>query len=252
MNFQCQRCPRLPPNEFLSSSLPEISEFYIICSCFRNSAFQPLPPFPMPSSSTRRSPSIISTASSTTQAAKKAVKSFKKAVKNGAAAIARPFKKRRTSSGSGTPAAGDSGMHLSLSCLPTSADRCILVGGGSSTRPTSVVDSDEEVDLQAVEETPEQELSMFRRLEIPPSFQVLIHLHCRTFAKNLAITCLRLLQERHQDRYRQRPKVPFLQVCRQTMQSQGRWRSPLSRLAGPCWHFKPKDSCREVLRGRCS
>jgi hypothetical protein len=173
MNFKCQRRPKASTNEFFLGNL-QISGMYLICSRFRNSAIQLQSPFPMPSLSTQRSPSLISTASSTTQAMKKAVKSFKKAVKNGVAAVARPFKMRRTSLGSGVSAAGNSGAHLSFSCLPTPADRCILVGGRNSTRQTSVVDSDEEDDPQPVEETPEEELSTFWGSELLLPIQVLI------------------------------------------------------------------------------
>lgn len=133
---------------------------------FHNSTLQLQLSFPMPLSSTQCSPSLISTASSTTQAMKKAMKSFKKAVKNGVMAIAHPFEKCCTSSGSGTYAAGDSGAHLLFSCLPTPADRCILVSGRNSTRQTSVVDSDEEDKTQPVEETPKEELSTFWGLEL--------------------------------------------------------------------------------------
>jgi len=173
MNFKCQQHPKASTNEFFLGNL-QISGMYLICPCFRNSAIQLQSPFPMPSSSTQCSPSLISTASGTTQATKKAVKSFKKTVRNGVAAIAHPFKMCRTSSGSGVSAAGDSGAHLSFSCLPTFADRCILVGSRNSTRQTSVVDSDEEDDPQPVEETPEEELSMFWGLELLLPIQVLI------------------------------------------------------------------------------
>jgi hypothetical protein len=61
-----------------------------------------------------------------------------------------------------------------FSCLPTPADRCILVGGRNFTRQTSVVDSDEEDDPQPVEETPEEELSTFWGLELLLPIQVLI------------------------------------------------------------------------------
>jgi hypothetical protein len=97
---------------------------------------------------------------STTQAAKKAVKLFQKVVKNGAAAIARPFKKHCISLGSGASAAGDSSAHLLFPCLPNPADKHIIVGGSKSTRQTSVINSDEEDNPQPVE-TPKQELSTF-------------------------------------------------------------------------------------------
>jgi len=89
------------------------------------------------------------------------MKSFKKAVGNGVVAVACPFKMHCASFGSGISAAGDSGAHLSFSCSPTFADRCILVSSRNSTRQTSVVDSDEEDDPQPVKETPKEELSMF-------------------------------------------------------------------------------------------
>ena len=169
---------------------------------FRDSALQLQLqlPFPMPLSSPRRSPSIISTASSTAQAVKKATKTFKKVVKNGAAVISCLFKKHHTSSGSGASAAGALGTCLSLSYLPSPANKFLIVGGGNSTRPTSVIDLDEEVNPLPAEETPEKELSTFWRLNLL-SFQALIHLYCRTFAKNLAIPCLWFLQERHQGWY---------------------------------------------------
>ena len=115
-------------------------------------------PFPMPLSFTQHSPSIISIASSTI--------------------ILHSFKKYCTSFGSDMSAVGASGTHVSLSYLPSPANKFCLVSSGNSTRPTLVIDSDEEVDPLSVEKTPEQELRTFQRLNLL-SFQALVYLHCR-------------------------------------------------------------------------
>jgi hypothetical protein len=115
----------------------------------------------MPRSPILCSPSRLSVTLNTTQAAKKAVKSVKNVVKHGAAAISRPFKKRRKSSSSGGSVSGDSrtdSRKCFISHLHVFTYIYITVDDGNSTKEPSVIDIDDEDGGKSVDETLEEEL----------------------------------------------------------------------------------------------
>ena len=119
----------------------------------------------MPRSPILCSPSHLSVTSNTTQAAKKAVKSVKNAVKHDAAAISRPiscpFKKRRRSSSSGGSVSGDlrtDSRKCFISHLHVFTYIYITVDDGNLTKEPSVIDIDDENGGKSIDETPEEEL----------------------------------------------------------------------------------------------
>jgi hypothetical protein len=115
----------------------------------------------MPRSPILCSPSCLSVTLNTTQAAKKAVKSVRNAIKHGAAAISHPFKKRRKSSSSGGSVSGD--LHRDLhkcfiSHLHVFTYIYITVDDGNLTKEPSVIDIDNEDGSKSIDETPKEEL----------------------------------------------------------------------------------------------
>jgi hypothetical protein len=115
------------------------------------------------------SPSLLSGASNSTQSVKKVAKSVAKAVKKGAAAISRPFKKRRKVSGE------SDGKFFFFSIVAKVFYLYITVSSnGNFTRETSTRDpstrepsvieidaSDEEGNKSMDDETPEEELRKY-------------------------------------------------------------------------------------------
>ena len=119
-----------------------------------------------------RSSSLLSSASNSTQAVKKVAKSVEKAVKKGAAAISRPFKKCHKVS---SESVGRSFFSIVANFFITESYIYLTVSNnGNSTKETSAMEtstrepsvininpSDEEGNGSTDDKTPEEELSKF-------------------------------------------------------------------------------------------